>query len=98
MGGSLISQYIKVLPQKEGEAMIEQMTAGLFAKAALDSRRCIRCSKLVPRLSIFTKSEEPAEGNYALIAQLLNNNHLRGGILCVRCVTSFTEWMSKEDE
>jgi len=80
--------------------MIEQMTAGLFSRAALESRRCIRCSKLIPKLSIFFKSEgsDSREGQYALLAQVLNNGHLKGGLLCVRCVNSFTEWMSRKDD
>jgi hypothetical protein len=43
--------------------------------------------------SIISKSGKDKDGLYALVAQVMSDDSLVGGMLCGVCVASFRHWM-----
>jgi hypothetical protein len=70
--------------------------APAFFNAATDTRGCMRCSSGIKRTTI--RSKDMAQGLYALVAQVLSDDTLRGGMLCGKCAVSFVNWMEGEDQ
>ena len=77
---------------------VAAQNASAFFNAAVDARRCMRCSKAVMKSSIISKSGKDKRGLYALVAQVMSDESLVGGMLCDQCVKSFRHWMKEGEE
>lgn len=69
-----------------------------FFTAAADTRRCMRCSRAIRRTNVLSKNKKDGMGLYSMLAQVLSDDKLTGGMLCKKCVKSFRSWMEEEKQ
>ena len=77
---------------------ITSPNAPAFLTAAADTRRCMRCLKGMKRIEVISKSKTKKKGSYSMLAQVMSDGTLTGGMLCKKCEESFREWMEKENK